>query len=129
MAVYHVPLYPSHRPFEGKSSVAGRLHWQPLFEAHGVNLAFENHDHALKRTHPLKGGEIVAPGEGVVYLGDGCWGLGPRSVEPRRWYEAHAESTRHFWAVEVDEQGANCRAIGQNGEILDQVHVPLRDEN
>jgi hypothetical protein len=33
---------------------------------------FENHVHALKRTHPLTGGQISE--NGVVYFGDGTFG-------------------------------------------------------
>ena len=29
-------------------------HWITLFEQHGVRLAFENHDHAYKRTYPIR---------------------------------------------------------------------------
>jgi hypothetical protein len=122
-ALYHVPLYPSHRPFDMERSVKGRLLWAPLFDKHRLMVAFENHDHAFKRTHPIRAGEVVEEGAGVVYLGDGCFGRAPRNVEPIRWYEARAESRLHFWVVEADHLGATCKAIDIEGEVFDEVRV------
>lgn len=54
MAIYHVPAYPSARSFTGRTQSMIRKHWVPLFEKSTMNLAFENHDHAYKRTYPIK---------------------------------------------------------------------------
>lgn len=54
--VYHVPAYPSVRSFENLISQRVREHWAPLFEAHGVRVAFEHHDHAYKRTPAIRAG-------------------------------------------------------------------------
>ena len=78
MAMYHIPLYPSIRSFGGSRSERGREEWGPLFDRHNVEVAFENHDHALKRTHSLRDGRIVPSGEGTLYLGDGALGRGAR---------------------------------------------------
>lgn len=73
-AIYHVPLYPSHRDFMGFHSDQGREHWAPVFDRHQLTVAFENHDHTFKRSHFIKNGERVGDAEGTLYLGDGCWG-------------------------------------------------------
>lgn len=118
-AVYHVPLYPSHRPYDGAYSVLGRRHWEPLFSEYGLTAAFENHDHTHKRTHLIKDGQIDP--DGVLYLGDGCFGVDVRPVdEVRRWFEAEASSTQHFWIVDVTEDGATYRAMNRDGEIFDE---------
>ncbi|EPR65884.1 hypothetical protein ADICYQ_5029 [Cyclobacterium qasimii M12-11B] len=54
MAVYHVPAYPSARAFTGTTQTMIREHWVPLFEKSSIQLVFENHDHAYKRTYPIK---------------------------------------------------------------------------
>lgn len=118
VAVYHVPLYPSHRGFNEPQSVAGRLHWQPIFDRYGLDLAFENHDHTLKRTVPLRGG--VYDPAGTVYLGDGCFGKDPRTV-CERWYLAHSASTAHVWFVEADPDHLRAAAIDQYGQVVDEV--------
>lgn len=127
-ALYHVPLYPSHRDYHGRGSREGREHWLPLFDAFGLTAGFESHDHALKRTKMLyQGGEVLKGG--TVYFGDGAWGVNPRAVTATdRPYLAHASPTRHFWVVDVNEDGhpgrSTYRAIGLNGEVLDEYLTP-----
>lgn len=118
-AVYHVPMYPCHRAFDDRRSVVERENWLPLFDAYGLALGFEHHDHALKRTHPLRGGEVT-PG-GTVYLGDGCFGMPPRRIEQQDLgYLAHAGRSPHFWRVEVSGPRIVCAAIGLDGRTLDR---------
>lgn len=125
-AIYHVPLYPSHRAYEGEGSRLGRVHWEPLFAAYRLTAAFENHDHTLKRSKLLKNGEVAE--EGVLYIGDGCFGVDPRTVDDElRWYLEMAQSTGHVWLVEVNSEGVAYRAIGEDGAVLDeyrQARVP-----
>ncbi|MCC6488009.1 MAG: metallophosphoesterase family protein [Candidatus Hydrogenedentes bacterium] len=122
-AVYHVPLYPSHRDFDGELSASGRTHWGPLFDEHRLTTAFENHDHTLKRTKLIKNNE-VSP-EGTLYLGDGSWGVKPREVDKdRRWYEEFAAGKGHVWIVDVSAQGVTYRALGVRGKVLDSAETP-----
>ncbi|MEZ6194634.1 MAG: metallophosphoesterase family protein [Planctomycetota bacterium] len=127
MAAYHVPAYPSKRSYWGRLSRAIRKHWVPLFERHGVDLVFEHHDHAYKRTQPIRNGEI--DGRGVVYLGDGGWG-GRRARVPappgrggffsnRRWYLARSESRSYHALVELDGRRRAVRAFDHDGLIID----------
>ncbi|MBX7254928.1 MAG: fibronectin type III domain-containing protein [Candidatus Hydrogenedentes bacterium] len=118
-AVYHVPLYPSHRDFEGKGSVLGRTHWLPLFDQYKLTAAFENHDHTFKRTHLLRGNQ-VSP-DGTLYIGDGSFGVDPREIEgDLRWYEAKALQTGHFWVIDVTPAGVTYTAFGKDGELIDK---------
>ncbi|MGE0488919.1 MAG: fibronectin type III domain-containing protein [Vulcanimicrobiota bacterium] len=118
-ALYHVPCYPSHRGYGDYYSEQGRSHWVPLFDRFGLTAAFENHDHTLKRTPPLKANKIAK--QGTVYLGDGCWGRPPRSVDPAlRWYEATAASRAHVWMVDVGDDQVTYEAIGTAGQTLDR---------
>ena len=122
-AVYHVPLYPSHRDFDGELSASGRAHWGPLFDEHRLTTAFENHDHTMKRTKLIKNSE-VSP-EGTLYLGDGSWGVPPRKVDAeRRWYEDFAAGKGHVWVVDVSAQGVTYRALGVRGKVLDATETP-----
>lgn len=116
--VYHVPAYPSVRNYEGSRSARIREHWVPLFEEFGVNVAFENHDHAYKRTHPLRGGEIDS--RGVVYLGDGCWGVGLREADPTRWYLERAEDVRHLILVTIHGRHQHFLVVDEEGNIVDE---------
>ncbi len=131
MAVYHVPLYPAHRPPDGEWSVAGREAWGPLFDAHHLDAAFENHDHVFKRTHPLVGGQPTAGG--TVYFGDGCFGRDPRTVtQADNPVMAVTQERRHFWLVESgthdDEgrEGVTLSAVDDAGVRFDETFLPRR---
>ena len=123
MAIYHVPMYPSHRAYEDERMVRARTHWLPVFDEHHLDVAFENHDHAYKRTPRLKGDRIDP--EGTLYLGDGCFGVVPREVDVElRWYEEKAAGVPHVWAVTAGPQGIVCEAVGLTGEVFDRVELP-----
>jgi hypothetical protein len=122
--LYHVPGYPSARLFEGEVSRRVREHWVPLFERYGVEVAFENHDHAYKRTYPLRAGERSP--DGIVYLGDGAWGTATRPIGrdweegQRPWYLERAESVRHFIVGEIRGAERYFVMVDAEGEIFDE---------
>ncbi len=117
-AVYHVPAYPSVRKFDNRVSTKVREHWVPLFERLGVDVVFEHHDHVYKRTYPIRGG--IPDPRGVLYLGDGGWGVLPR--KPReRWYLQKTASTRHFILVRIDGRSRSFLAIDGEGQVIDEV--------
>lgn len=118
-ACYHIPLYPSHRAYDGVPSRLGREHWGPLFDKYGLTAGFENHDHTHKRSKLLKDNEVHP--DGVLYIGDGCFGVSPRDVdEERRWYNEAASSTPHFWLVDVTRDKVAYYAVDQTGNVFDK---------
>jgi hypothetical protein len=121
LATYHVPLYPSHRSFDIKRAVRGRQVWGPRFDEHGLTIAFEHHDHTLKRTKRLKAGEPDPTG--TLYLGDGCMGNSERTVDPTRPYLAKAMGRFHVWVADLSATGATVRALSPDGRELDRVVV------
>ena len=121
-AVYHIPLYPSVRDYDGKWSKLGRDQWAPVFDAYGLTAAFENHDHALKVTKKIKGNKVGD--EGTLYLGDGCFGRPPRDIpSDRKWYESIAKSQSHFWLVEVEKRKVTYKALDETGALQATVKV------
>ena len=119
-ALYHIPLYPSHRSFARRLSAAGRTHWAPLFDRYGLTAAFENHDHTFKRSRILRDNAVSTDGEGVIYLGHGAWGRGAREIDlKKRWYLAKASSTLHFWRVDVSKTTVEYRAFDDRGGLFD----------
>ncbi len=118
--VYHVPAYPSYRPFDGEVSRRVREHWVPLFEQYGIRMAFENHDHTYKRTHPLRGGQIDAA-QGILYLGDGAWGIGTRTPDPSRWYLQKTEAVDHCMLVVLDGGERRVTVLGHGGAVIDEI--------
>jgi hypothetical protein len=119
MAIYHVPAYPSVRNFKDKHSVAIRNSWVPLFEKEGIQVAFEHHDHAYKRTFPILKGRIHP--QGVVYLGDGGWGVEePRALKNKSAYLAKFASVRHFIAVTLTPNQQQFKCVNDQGQVLDE---------
>lgn len=130
LAAYHVPLFPVFRLPSSKWSAAGREHWQPLFDRYRLTTAFEHHDHAFKRTHPIRGKKIDQ--DGTLYLGDGSWGRGPRMLRgpkrthlARRWYLDRLESKGHVWRVDVRMDSVVYSAVDASGEVFDRVARPV----
>jgi len=124
--IYHVPAYPSVRSFAGSTSARVREHWVPLFEAAGLGVVFENHDHAYKRTHPLRRGQRDATG--VVYVGDGAWGAGPRVLglyqqDEDPWYIARAASVNHAIFVTLGERVAQLEVVESSGVTIDRLAI------
>ena len=120
VAAYHVPAYPSYRSYNGQVSKMIRESWVPLFEKGGMRLVFEHHDHAFKRTHPLRAGKVDP--KGIVYVGDGCWGVVPRKPHPvaDTWYLARAESVNHVNIVTLQGERRQVKTVDIDGKIIDE---------
>lgn len=121
--VYHVPAYPSVRDPTSYPSRNVRRDFVPLFDgADNIRIVFENHDHTYKRTIPLKNSRYAE--EGIIYLGDGAWGVSTRNVNMDievnnvKYLEA-AASIRHFILVEITTAGLKIRTINEHGEEID----------
>jgi hypothetical protein len=125
IAAYHVPAWPSVRDFKDGRSTDVRAHWPQRFEAGGLDLALEHHEHALKRTHPLLSGK---PAEGgIVYLGDGCWGVKQRDLRtPRPEFIAQASSAHHVWLLEIAATAITATAYAPDGTQLDTTTIAPR---
>ena len=117
--VYHVAAYPSVRSYDGPICALIREHWVPLFEQYGVDIVFENHEHAYKRTPLIRNG--TTDPDGVLYLGDGAWGANLRSVHTPAdtWYLDRAESIHHVIVVTIHGDERRFEAVDQYGTVFD----------
>lgn len=127
-AIYHVPAYPSIRSYHNKYSKAIRRYWVPLFEETGIQLAFEHHDHAYKRTYPLLQNKVNS--KGIIYLGDGAWGVEHprrRRFNRKSFYIAKQEAVRHFMLVTLYPQHQHVLSISDCGQVIDELvnRIPI----
>jgi hypothetical protein len=131
-ACYHYPAYGTDKaargglPIDAPRAVAIREHWVPLFDRFGVSAVFENDHHNFKRTHPLRG-HRRDDDNGILYLGDGAWGVRTRSVPKPEvaWWLAKAEPRNHFWIVDLrPDRTATVRAMDPAGTVFDEVRLP-----
>ncbi len=120
LAAYHIAAFPSRYAFSDARATRMRSTWVPLFERYGLRAAFEHHNHTFKRTHPIKAGQVDPTG--ILYLGDGSWGVPPRAVHsPRKtWYLAKAKKTNCFWLTTLHPDTCLFQAFNQQGKLLDE---------
>ena len=92
----------------------------PLFERYGVDVAFEHHDHTYKRTPRIKNGK--ADPDGVLYLGDGAWGVLPRSVRDpdTTWYLDYTASRNHVIVTTINGDERVHEAMDNQGRVFDR---------
>jgi hypothetical protein len=116
--IYHHPLYASH---PSRDNFPLRESWLPIFDRHGVDIAFQGHDHAYMRTVPMRAGEPAAEDEhGTIYL---------VAVSGTKMYEQAlpdfaafgATDTRTYQVIEVDPAAGTLhyRALASDGREID----------
>ncbi len=123
---YHRPAYSSVRSLQ--DGAGRRNNWVPLFERFNVDLVCESHDHALKRTMPIRAG-APDPENGIIYIGDGGLGVPQRDPDPDRWWlqdPGFAKSAHHVHMLEFGRDRKRVRAFGMNGEVLDDFTLTPR---
>jgi 3',5'-cyclic AMP phosphodiesterase CpdA len=123
IAVNHVPAYPSFRNMEGEKGKEGtgegnRKHWVPLFEKYRVPVVLEHHDHTFKRTKPLLDG--LEDANGVLYLGDGSWGMLRTPKRPeQRPYLAAVSKDYHLSLHRLQGAERFHLALDEFGRVMD----------
>ncbi len=152
IALYHVPIYPSVRFKEenwyykllssiyklkdkaylakrllSPQSLAGYIHWAPLFDTYRVFCAFEHHDHTFKRSHPIKGGKVNKLG--TIYLGDGAIAPYPQFTPLQKFYDSKLEKTighvHFFWFITFKDDNMFFEALTPYGKSIDHFSKPL----
>lgn len=126
LPIYHIPAYPGVKNFFGPYETEVRELWTPLFDRYNVPSAFENHNHAYKRTHPIRAGAVDA--SGTVYFGDGGWGITPRPVHPVAitWYLAQALPSRYALLLTLEGNRQSFKAINDQGKVIDEAVILAR---
>lgn len=125
---YHWPAYgttkaaPGKLPSDHERSVEIRTNWISQFERFGVSAVFEHDHHTYKRTHPILEHKRNDE-EGIVYLGDGAWGVNTRKpLTPNEaWYLAKSGDIRHLHCVTLHPEGRiEIKAYNADGKVFDQ---------
>lgn len=104
-----------------------RAAWQPIFDAHEVDIVFSGHDHLYERTLPVRAGEVAASdadgvpvaGSGTIYVvsagaGADLYGADDSCVETFL-----TESTQNYVIVDVEDRTLRLNAYRLNGTVLD----------
>jgi uncharacterized protein (TIGR03437 family) len=95
----------------------------PIVERNGVQLVLSGHEHGYERTYPLAGGAIADyPGPSTMYF---ITGGGGAALEPVGSLPQCAMSVEvfNYLRVDVEHDGLRIRAIGLDGEAIDDVSL------
>ncbi|MCB1108261.1 MAG: metallophosphoesterase, partial [Chlamydiia bacterium] len=117
-AHYHVAAYPSYASYHGVRATAIRTNWVPLFEQYKLTTGFENHNHTYKRTYPLLGSQPHP--NGIVYLGDGSWGVPPRYPYSAP-YLAKTASINAFYLITLYPTDTAIESYDINGNLVEKI--------
>jgi acid phosphatase type 7 len=130
MAVYHQPAYGAYGNTNNRKAMLIRKNWSPLFEQYDLQLAFEHHNHVYARSKPIKEEKIAS--DGVVYLGEGTWGVEPRkALSPSElFYLEKSGQPNAVYLVTLGQKDCHLFAIDIDGKIFDEFTVqPLESSS
>ena len=117
---FHHPAYSSG--LHG-STVKVQTRLVPVFEAYGVDVVFNGHDHDYERTCPILNDACTTPQDGgVVYVVTGGGGAPLYSVGSD-WFTAYSGSLHHFLKMEVNDCWLRLDAIGTDGNVFDSYEI------
>lgn len=116
---FHHPPYTTgkHSP-----SLEAQRQLVPAFEAAGVDIVFNGHDHVYERTRPLRGGQAVE-GPGVTYVVTGAGGADLYELKPpaeRPPYFVTEFNEKHsFTLIKIDGDELLGKQIAIDGRVVD----------
>jgi predicted phosphodiesterase len=96
----------------------------PIFEATGVDVVFNGHDHMYQRLGPLLDGEVVSAGEGILYIVTGAGGAAlyePQGAPPP-YLQKLVDDQHSYTHVAVTGADIRLRQIDVDGNVLDEVN-------
>jgi predicted phosphodiesterase len=110
-----------HTIYSSTGSNSGiRSNLVPLFDQRDVDIVFMGHVHTYERTKPLRGGRVVSPDEGTVYITTGSGGVSTFDGGTSS-FTADAETGFHFVRVAIQGGTLTADMIRTNGSIGDSV--------
>lgn len=121
-SVYQIAQY--HKPIRSHVSNKAEgtnqyLHWVPLFDQHGMDLVIECDSHTSKSTWPIKACSSRAADEGfirddqngVVYVGEGCWGAPLRAADDSKSWTRDSGMFNQIKWIFIDQNQIEVRTI------------------
>jgi len=118
VASYHYPLYPAVTVAKFMTPEEKQT-WVDIFERYNMTAGFENHFHVFKESKPIRGGKVDEE-TGVVYLGDGAWGIdgGPTFMNADSWWVKTAVQKAHVYVVTASESVFHVRAFDKQNQQI-----------
>lgn len=129
-ACHHHPCFSSDEDDYGdhwKGKTQGDYTWGdsnvrrlvPLYEKHGVDIAFAGHIHSYERTWPILQ-MAVNQKKGVRYIVSGGGGGGLEQAAPQRaWFTVHVQHGHHYCFAAVHDRTIQFKAYDLDGRLFD----------
>jgi acid phosphatase type 7 len=120
LVTHHRPEYTSstgHPPADDLQQA-----WEPILDAHHVDMVLNGHAHAYERSKPLVAGQPVADGAGPVYIVEGGGGADPYDVAPLA-FTAFAQKTYGYLLLDISTQKLTMTAKGLDGSVVDTYSI------
>lgn len=121
IAQYHHPMRPHTTKKWEKNDLV--VHWAPLFQNIGVDLAVECDAHVVKSTWPIRpsfgsegdDGFVRDDLAGTVYIGEGSWGAPLRVADDNRSWTRASGSFNQFHWIFIDKDKIEIRFVKTDG--------------
>ncbi|GAA3575791.1 LamG-like jellyroll fold domain-containing protein [Snuella lapsa] len=117
-AQYHKPMRPHQsNKTEGNDEYTS---WGQLFYDNGISLVYESDSHTVKTTYPVKPcssgancdeGFEVDSANGIVFVGEGCWGAPLRVSDDDKSWTRDSGSFNQFKWVTVSSDRIELKTI------------------
>lgn len=130
-AQYHRPMRPHVK--SKKEGTNLYRYWSSLFYDNGIDLIFESDAHTVKSTWPLRPaqndhgveeGFIRDDLNGIVFVGEGCWGAPLRGADDNKSWTRNSGSFNQFKLVFVDLEKIEVRTVVVDSESsVDEVEL------
>lgn len=92
--------------------------WIPLLEKYGVRAVLECDSHLTKTTYAIKkaknkddGGFVRDDENGIIYVGEGCWGAPLRDPDVRWSWSEHVGKVDSFKWFTIDQNKMEIRTV------------------
>ena len=117
-AAHHQGMYATcltHR-----SNTILRDTWVPKYDAWGVQLVFNGHNHLYERSVPIRWGQEAAPDQGATYITAGGAGAPLyRNVDVDEWFANVAVPIEHYVIADFGPDSVHVVARDWAGNVID----------
>jgi hypothetical protein len=104
-------------------------YWIPLLEKYGVRAVLECDSHLTKTTYPIKKSKNKKDGgfnrddeNGIIYVGEGCWGAPLRTPDVRWTWTKSAGKVDSFKWFTIDQNKMEIRTVAyMNADSIEAV--------